>query len=172
MKRKVLLIDTSILVVWLQVPGMGITGNKHLDYDAVHSKLAVEQEAGTTFVLPMATIIETGNHITHISNWDDRRLAVNRFADLLIQVANNKKPWMLYYDGEGFSSPDELVVLAENWRENGIYELSLGDASILKVANKLKLTFDVEVYTDDDMLEQLSRVPLVPEYVPRRKTRS
>lgn len=65
--RKVLILDTSILCVWLEVPGMGHCGPNDDRWDGtrVTNKIRAEEKDGTTFVLPLASIIETGNHIAH-----------------------------------------------------------------------------------------------------------
>ncbi len=77
MSKKVLIIDTSILCVWLKVPGMETCGTKDspITFDDVNSKIAAEEKRGrTTFVLPIASIIETGNHITHIKRGDKKNV--------------------------------------------------------------------------------------------------
>jgi len=63
--KKVLIIDTSILCVWLEVPGMEPVGHHHDRWDKtrVEEKIHEEEQNKSTFVLPLATIIETGNHI-------------------------------------------------------------------------------------------------------------
>lgn len=63
--KRVLIIDTSILCVWLDVPGMGNCGPDHDKWDKrrVDEKIEAEKTNNTVFVLPLATIIETGNHI-------------------------------------------------------------------------------------------------------------
>ncbi|HEY9895136.1 MAG TPA: hypothetical protein V6D34_06960, partial [Candidatus Sericytochromatia bacterium] len=64
--QRVLIIDTSILCVWLQVPGKTMCGSDAEQWDKkrVGQELEKEIQAGTTLVLPLATIIETGNHIS------------------------------------------------------------------------------------------------------------
>ena len=63
--RKVLIIDTSLLCVWLKVPGMEICGSDddRWDFERVDQKIQEEIAKSTTLVLPLATIVETGNHI-------------------------------------------------------------------------------------------------------------
>ncbi|MEN9443650.1 MAG: hypothetical protein RIS47_540, partial [Bacteroidota bacterium] len=63
--NKVLMIDTSILCVWLKVPNMDTCGSdaNRWDFDHVNSKIETEIQQGTRMILPLATIIETGNHI-------------------------------------------------------------------------------------------------------------
>ncbi|MGL4375199.1 MAG: hypothetical protein ACRCT1_02075, partial [Microcoleaceae cyanobacterium] len=63
--RKVLIIDTSILCVWLQVPGKETCGSDKNQWnkERLEPILADEEKKKTIFVLPLATIVETGNHI-------------------------------------------------------------------------------------------------------------
>lgn len=66
--KKVLIIDTSILCVYLGVPGKETCGSESNKWNKikVDEILKKEEEAKTTFVLPLATIIETGNHIRYL----------------------------------------------------------------------------------------------------------
>lgn len=63
--KKVLIIDTSVLCVWLDIPGMDTCGpeNDKWDMQRVQKKIENEQKNNATFALPLATILETGNHI-------------------------------------------------------------------------------------------------------------
>ncbi|NEP43689.1 MAG: hypothetical protein F6K35_32480, partial [Okeania sp. SIO2H7] len=67
--KKVLIIDTSILCVYfcvyLGVPGKETCGSEGNKWDKVkvYEILEKEEKAKTIFVLPLAVIIETGNHI-------------------------------------------------------------------------------------------------------------
>lgn len=60
--QKVLIVDTSILCAWLGVPGKETCGAKsdRWDQNKVKQKIEAEKKQNTTFVLPLATIIETG----------------------------------------------------------------------------------------------------------------
>lgn len=77
--RKVLVIDTSVLYVWLKVSGKETCGpsNALVTYEKVSEK-EEEKKKGTTFILPLATIIETENHIAHSSG--DRMSLGEEFA--------------------------------------------------------------------------------------------
>jgi hypothetical protein len=73
---KVLIMDTSMLCCWLQVPGKetcGTTKDKW-NFHRVNAKIQEELAAHTTLVLPLAAIIETGNHIAQ-ANGDRYSLA-------------------------------------------------------------------------------------------------
>ena len=63
---KILIVDTSIMCVWLKVPGKEVAGKSNeYTYDIVARHIEEERLKGTKLVLPIATIIETGNHIAH-----------------------------------------------------------------------------------------------------------
>lgn len=64
--RKVVIIDTSILCVYLQVPNYTTCGpdSDRWDFTRVDAKIQEEIKNESTLVLPLATIIETGNHIS------------------------------------------------------------------------------------------------------------
>jgi hypothetical protein len=63
--RKVLIIDTSLLCVWLKVPGMESCGSDSdiWDFQRVNQKIQAEITQSTILVLPLAVVVETGNHI-------------------------------------------------------------------------------------------------------------
>ena len=66
MPKPLCLVDTSILLNILNVPGK----NEHRD--EVFAAFREKVDAGETFFLPLATIIETGNHIGHLPDGNDR----------------------------------------------------------------------------------------------------
>lgn len=72
MSRRVLILDTSVLCCWLQVPGKEEAGPEHdrWNHARISQLLEEEQKLRSTLVLPLATLIETGNHIAQAA---DRR---------------------------------------------------------------------------------------------------
>ena len=69
--KKVLIIDTSILCCWIGVQRKETCGSDGdvWDKSRVDKQLKKDIKAGATLVLPLTTIIETGNHITqHLDN--------------------------------------------------------------------------------------------------------
>jgi predicted nucleic acid-binding protein len=83
------LIDTSVFVNLLNVP------NLNQDYQSVMDNFKNYAESGYTFLLPMATIIETGNHIAHNGNGDVRRQTAERFVKEVKAAFNEEAPWIL-----------------------------------------------------------------------------
>lgn len=167
--RKVLIIDTSVLCVWLNIPGMGSCGPEHdrWDYDRVKAKLDSEMAVGSTFVLPLASIIETGNHITKLGG--DRVTPATRLAEIMKLSADQATPWAAFGDQAQLWSPEQLKMLADRWPPLAAQKLSLGDATIADVADYYAKTgWRVELLTGDQGLKEYEPAPsaLLP---PRRR---
>ena len=168
MKKKVLIFDTSVLCIWLRVPGKETCGpeDNRLNYDVVNAKIEEEKKQGTTFVLPIASIIETGNHIAHSTG--DRHVVGHAFADIISATADQISPWAAFTEQSELWKKENLKVLAERWKESVISGQSLGDASIVDVANYYaSAEFDVEIFTGDKGLKAYE--PSTPMVKPRRR---
>ena len=152
--KKVLVIDTSILCVWLQVTDMDSCGpnTDRWTYERICAKINEELKGGTTFILPMATIIETGNHIAHAKG--DRHTMANKLANTIIDATKATSPWAAFTEQKELWSNEGLRALASRWRKTAISGQSLGDASIVDVANYYaELGFEVEILTGDQDLK-------------------
>ena len=168
--KKVLIIDTSILCVWLDVPGMDDCGPDHdkWDKDRVANKIQEEEHARTTFVLPLASIIETGNHISQSSQY--RRERGESLADLIRKSANSETPWAAFSEQSVLWSAEKLRQLADSWPALASQKLSLGDATIKDVAEYYaQMGYQVEILTGDSGLKAYE--PTEPAEIPRRKQR-
>jgi len=51
------------------------------------------KDTRNTFILPLATIIETGNHIAHINHGNLRPIKGIQFAEILRKIAKGESPW-------------------------------------------------------------------------------
>lgn len=83
-------IDTSILCNLVPVPG----------YDQ-HRKEILEEmndrlNSGEEFILPITSVIETGNHIAQLSSGGARRQAATNLDALLRLICEGKAPWVLH----------------------------------------------------------------------------
>jgi hypothetical protein len=168
MMKRVLIIDTSILCVWVDVPGMETCGPDvdKWNKQRVDAKLSEELEKKTTFVLPLASIIETGNHISQAEH--SRRERGNALADLMRKSADEESPWAAFSDQSVLWSPEKLKDLADAWPNLAAQKLSLGDATIKDVAEHYaQLGFTVEILTGDQGLKAYE--PTAPVSVPRRR---
>ena len=88
--RSVRFVDTSVLCDLLRVPGKS---QRHAE---VRGELNSLIARGTVMVLPIATIIETGNHIAHVGDGAARRTCAERFCELLEATAAGTLPWVLH----------------------------------------------------------------------------
>lgn len=81
------LIDTSVFVEILDVPG------KAQQHKVVTDEFLARYKKGHRFVLPVTTIIETGNHIAQCSG--NRREAARRFIIALEKAKSESPPWIV-----------------------------------------------------------------------------
>ena len=136
------------------------------DYNRVNAKIEEEMQQGTLFVLPLAVIIETGNHITHAPG--DIYTHVNAFADFIFQAADGVIPWAAFTAQNSLWSSEGIKSLAQRWMATATSRQSFGDASIVDVAEYYaQAGYEVEILTADAGLR--SYQPSVPIQVPRRR---
>lgn len=83
----VCLIDTTILCNVIPVPG------RDQQYRAVDDQMAAHVKGGTTMVLPLASIIETGNHIARCRDGAARREAAEEFVRVVTDAVLGRTPF-------------------------------------------------------------------------------
>ncbi|AFY49533.1 hypothetical protein Nos7524_3753 [Nostoc sp. PCC 7524] len=161
---KVLLIDTSLLCVWLKVPGKEIAGNDEWNFELVDKKIQEEINQGTTLVLPLATVIETGNHIAQAkTNTNNKYPTAQKFAEIITYAADETSPWAAFRDQIVLWEAEELKKLASQFPTQAIQETSMGDASIVTLGLYYHHKgFHVEFLTDDDQLKSQEPPPPSP----------
>ena len=170
MAGKVLIFDTSMLCAWLSVPGKDTCGpiGDQWDKKRVDEKLQQEQKLNTTFVLPLAAIIETGNHIAQAPTNRRYELA-QEFAALMTKAANEESPWAAFVDQSKLWTAENLMQLAQEWIPLAAQKISLGDVAIKTVAEFYhKLGSPVEILTGDKGLKAYE--PIAP--TPRKRRSS
>lgn len=166
--RKVLIIDTSILCIWLEVPGMDTCGADHDRWDKqrVDEKIQLEMQAETTFVLPLASIIETGNHIAQAIH--SRYERAQALAEIMRKSADNQTPWAAFSEQSSLWSGEKLKLLADSWPTLAAKKLSLGDVTIKDVAEYYaQMSYQVEILTGDQGLKAYELA--APVEIPRRR---
>jgi hypothetical protein len=122
-------LDTSVFVEILDVPHM----NDHRSH--VTAEMDARLKAGVRFVLPTATVIESGNHVFQIKNGAARRSCANRFMGLLRKTAAGETPWVLHertWDGTFLSSLCNGGTTGMDLAEHAVsQQLGAGDLSIV-----------------------------------------
>lgn len=170
MPRKVLIIDTSILCAYLKIPGKEVCGkdDDKWTFTRVDKKFKDEKENKTTFVLPMTTLIECGNHIGHIKSGGCYGFAKSLSA-IMGKAVNEKTPWAAFTDQESLWGREQLLNLIHDWPEH-CSSLGIGDYMIKDVAEYYsKIGYVVELLTGDGGLKAYE--PVEPVVLPRRKQR-
>ena len=124
--------DTSIVMNLLEVPHMCA------DAESVKSEFAKAVAEKETLILPMSTIIESGNHIAHITNGTIRREKALKFQEFLKKTAREEAPWTFY--GVEFTKED-LEFLADEFPNRALHMgMGIGDMSIIRFYEKYKET--------------------------------
>ena len=124
--------DTSIVMNLLEVPHMCA------DAESVKSEFAKAVAEKETLILPMSTIIESGNHIAHITNGTIRREKALKFQEFLKKTAREEAPWTFY--GVELTKED-LEFLADEFPNRALHMgMGIGDMSIIRFYEKYKET--------------------------------
>jgi hypothetical protein len=168
MSKKILILDTNIMCCWLKVPGKDTAGTAEdrWDYDRINSIITEEIDKGNILVLPLATLVETGNHVANSSS--NRYNIAKSFAEYIFNAAQGNSPWAIFTDQTILWNKEKLIELSKTWPDLAISGLSLADATIKDVAESYAAAgFHVEILTADAGLKAYE--PLKPLVKPRRR---
>lgn len=166
---RVIIIDTSILLVYLQVPGKEVQGPEHDQWTWERVNNFLEEHTDATFIIPLAVVIETGNLICY-SPKELRQHAAERLAEIIQMCCQGTSPWALFTDQSSLWESEQLMDLAKTWpaltNQNRCH--SMGDATIKTVADHYaKMGLEVKILTADLGLKRLQPTP-APN-IPRRR---
>lgn len=166
--KSVLIVDTSLLCVWLKIPKMETCGRVGdiWDFQRVEKEINAAVGQGYTLVLPLASIIETGNHIAHAPQYRHER--AKGLAELMCKAADQKSPWAAFQHQTELWSPDRMKELAQLWPPLAERKLAMGDATIKQIGDYYgEIGCVVEFLTADEQLRAYE--PKRPKLVPRRR---
>jgi hypothetical protein len=173
MRHNILIIDTSIFLVWLGVPNMDTCnkGSDIINQGSVQIRIESEIKKGTKFVLPYTTLIETGNHIAQIKGNNDKKYSIaSTFVTIVSNALKGNSPWIVFADSQkNIETPDDFIGVLQDWFTNHLQDLSLGDILIKKIADYYSNLNDVHIYTCDEKLAAYSPLVLSP-IIPRRRS--
>jgi len=168
--RKILIMDTSILCCWLRIPGKETAGpsNDQWTPERIKKLLEKEEKKKSIFVLPVASLIETGNHIAQAKN--NRYECATALAQHIAATADQKSPWAAFTEQSSLWEPDQLKELAKTWPEMAKSKMSIGDATIKNVAEYYaRAGYSVEILTADAGLKAYQPSQPLPS-PPRRRS--
>ena len=173
MARKVIILDTSILCVWLRIPNMDSiekSGEKPITYDDVSKSIEKETADSSRIVLPLASIIECGNHITQINRKDSQKY-VNECAGFIEKALDGSEPWDIFTNQSELLSTEGLRNLVNEWKSLSCCGLSMGDVSIKQVAYYYySKGYTAEIFTGDTGLKAYQPAPH-PQILSRNRNR-
>lgn len=168
MAARILILDTSVLCCWLKVPGKETAGppNDRWDHQRVNDLLEAEKARGSTFVLPIASLIETGNHIAQAVH--SRYERAKDLVKHLVDSTESTNPWAAFTEQSELWSRANLLDLANTWPQLSAQGMTIGDATIKLVAEHYAVAgYHVEIVTSDNGLKAYE--PSRPIAVPRRR---
>ena len=171
MTGKALIFDTSVMCCWLKISGKESCGpdEDRWDHARISELVEIEERSGSTFVIPVATIIETGNHIAQSAG--DRYDLASVLAEKLRAAAEERAPWAAFEDQSGLWSSRKLIQLCQEWPNLAAQGIGIGNTTIKEVAEFYASTgsISVEILTGDKGLKAYQ--PAVSPPTPRRRAR-
>lgn len=144
------IVDTSVLLNILDVPG------RNQRRAEVLSRLNLLIDAGDHLFIPMAAIVEVGNHIAQVANGNHRRTAALRFVAEVRRALNDEAPWKPI----NFPSNQAVLGWLDAFPDSASQGVGMGDLSIMKEWEELCRRHSlsrVHVWTLDDDLMGLDR---------------
>lgn len=123
-------IDTSVFTNILNVP------NRNQQRAEIMAELTnLENSSTDLLILPFAAIIETGNHIAHNGDGNQRRKAAEDFSKVIIKTIRDEAPW--HYYGRQLTE-DDLNIICKDFPDSAMRGEGFGDLSIIRAFERFK----------------------------------
>jgi len=116
------IVDSSVLLNIIDVPDR----NQHKD--EVLRVLDNLIDAGEHLFIPMAAIVEVGNHIAHVKHGAQRRAAAERFVKEVRSALADEAPWKPI----NFPSNQDVLNWLDAFPDSATKGIGLGDLTIQK----------------------------------------
>lgn len=155
-RRRVELLDTSILVEVLGVP------HESSEHEDVLVKLDGKANDGVTLLVSITAVVEAGDHVGNIDDGVARRTCAQRLSNLIAATLDPRRPWK--FEPVAWDEPllralvepifDEVPDLVESLARQ---YLQMGDLLIVGEFERLRTNLDqrvvdVDVWTKDNKL--------------------
>jgi hypothetical protein len=148
----IVIVDTSVLLNIFDVPDR----NQH--WADVMEQLGELIESGDHLFIPMAAIVEVGNHIAHVKNGDLRRIAAERLVKEVKAALLGEAPWRPI----NFPTDADVLSWLDEFPDSATRGMGMGDLSIKKEWETCCRRYPmshVRVWTLDRDLHGLDRNP-------------
>ena len=146
------LIDTSIFDEILNIPG------KSQCYSSTIDELDQKLRQKEHLFLPMATILECGNHIAQIGNGTRRRGAAERFIIEVCKALEGISPFIAML----FHQENQVQRWLDTFLEGATIGRGLGDISIIEDWNRICKRYElyrVYIWSKDKHLQGYDSIP-------------
>jgi len=148
------IVDTSVLCNLLRVP------RKDQDAELATREFRKAQENRDVFLLPIAVIYETGNHIAQSPGGAKRRIVAEAFVELVRKAFEGEIPFV----PTPLHNPDDMVRWLGEFPDRAAAGMGFGDLSITKVWEEqcaLNQSRRVLIWSYDRHLEGYDRPPRI-----------
>jgi hypothetical protein len=149
----ILLIDTTIFCEILEVPG------KCQNPEQVMNALAEYINNDAILLLPIATILETGNHIAQVSDGQVRRRKAQLFVRMVRQGIQRKAPWVI---SDPLLNREMLDRYLDEFPNTAMTGCGFGDLTIIHEFHKqcqLNPAREVLIWSKDHHLKAYHQAP-------------
>jgi len=119
----VVIVDTCVFLNVLDVPAF----NQHRNHVLEIMESYLDDDS-VTMLLPMAAIIETGNHIAQLADGRQRRRFAELFADQVRQALQGNAPWR----PTPMPNVDSIALWLDIFPNHAMQGVGMGDLSIIK----------------------------------------
>ena len=116
----IVIVDSSVLLNIIDVPGRNQSRAEVLD------RLAALIDSEDHLFIPMAAIVEVGNHIAHVANCAQRRAAAERFVKEVRSALADEAPWKPI----NFPLNEEVLSWLDAFPDSATKGVGMGDLSI------------------------------------------
>lgn len=117
----VCIVDTSVLDELLNVPGWA---NKHAE---LLELFAIRQSANERFLLPLAVLFETGNHVAQVNDGGVRRKKAAHFVTFAHAALEGRSPFVPTL----FPSSAAVVTWLDGFPDFAMRGIGLADRSLI-----------------------------------------
>ena len=118
----IVIVDTSVMLNIMDVPDR----NQHKH--AMLDRLGTPIENGDHLFIPMAAIVEVGNHIANVKSGAQRRTAAEQFVKEVRRALADEAPWKPI----NFPSNQEVGSWLDAFPDSATQGMGMGDLSIKK----------------------------------------
>ncbi|GEC75365.1 hypothetical protein GCM10010213_19370 [Microbacterium maritypicum] len=125
---RVSFIDTTVLCNLVPVPG------RDQNADEVRREMKERLARGERFILPITSVVETGNFIAQVSDGQLRRQTAEKLAAILNLICEGKAPWVLHdvaWDRAFLKTLLDGADTMSSYVEHAVNKVGAGDLCII-----------------------------------------